>query len=148
MELSGEMGLRAIMLWGEDGKLVQGVYMPPKGIICMDVGGVIGTTFEYKKENIEGKYEVDETFNFAGKDKFRTESGKEVEVFKFKRVGFVENETIVDELWFSPQVPTYYVYAKLYAESGAVGFEAVLVDFGLEGAKPFFSQKDIEICLE
>jgi len=155
-----EMG-SYVNFWDDAGKFYQGIIYPKMGLMC--VGGEItkegffgATQFEFKKSNLEEEYEVDESLEFVGKDKFKTESGKEVEILKFKRkiqTGMEmeyeeEKEFVVEtEFWFSPQVPTYFVYGK-DIEGSKLLFEGTLVDFGLEGAKISVSKREIENCIK
>jgi len=130
------------------------------GFICgapQEVG--LGTTygsyqFEFNKGNIEEEYKVDEILEFVGKDKFKTQSGKEVDVFKYKSKTYTGMEyekgkelVLEREFWSSPQVPTYYVYGKA-VDGPVLLFEGTLLDFGLEGAKISVTQRDIEKCME
>jgi len=148
-----------VNFWDDAGKFYQGIIYPKMGLMC--VGGEIAkegsfgaTQFEFKKSNLEEEYEVDESLEFVGKDKFKTESGKEIEILKFKRkiqtgMEYEEGKEFVveTEFWFSPQVPTYFVYGK-DVEGGKLLFEGTLVDFGLEGAKISVSKREIENCIK
>ncbi len=64
------------------------------------------------KNNIKENYQVDKTYQFVDKEKIRLESGKEIEIFKYKKTGLVEEgiEYQGQELWLSGEVPTYFVY--------------------------------------
>jgi len=153
-----EMGSH-VNFWDDAGKFYQGIIYPKMGLMCaggeIDKGKSFGAgQFEFKKSNLEEEYEVDETLEFVGKDKFKTESGKEIEILKFKRkiqtgMEYEEGKEFVveTEFWFSPQVPTYFVYGK-DVEGGKLLFEGTLVDFGLEGAKISVSKRDIENCIK
>jgi len=145
-----------ISVWDDDGKSYQGMIYPGMGFLCAgEVGVSFGLAiFEFKKNNLEEEYEVDETLEFIGKDKFKTESGKEIEILKFKRkiqtgMEYEEGKEFVveTEFWFSPQVPTYFVYGK-DVEGDHLLFEGTLVDFGLEGAKISVTKRDIENCIK
>jgi hypothetical protein len=133
----------SVVFWDETGKSYQGLFMPGIGLICEGSQAVFGTSTlgvgGFKKENLEEEYKVDESLEFVGKGKFKTQSGKELEILKYK------SKTENREFWFSPQVPTYLVYAR--EGSGEIEGEIMLLDFGLEGAKISISQKDLERCL-
>ena len=148
-----------VNFWDDAGKFYQGIIYPKMGLMCaggeIDKGKSFGAgQFEFKKSNLEEEYEVDETLEFVGKDKFKTESGKEIEILKFKRkiqtgIEYEEGKEFVEEteFWFSPQVPTYFVYGK-DIEGGKLLFEGTLIDFGLEGAKISVSKREIENCIK
>ena len=144
-----EPEMRGFILWGEAGDLIQGIQADPAGCICTRM--MVTPLPQYvpaTKETIGEKYEVEERFDFIGKDRFKTESGKEVEVLKFMSAAYVKNETIIDEVWISPQVPFYFVYLTEYAKSGPVAYEVILIDFDVKGGEPYFTQEAIENCLQ
>lgn len=107
---------------------------------------------EFKKENIETDYQIEEDFSFIKKEKIKLESGKEIEVLKFKQELLFEEEGMTytgREAWFSGEVPLYFVYlAEKYKEENKEkeGPTIKLVDFDLSGATSLFTENDLKKC--
>lgn len=157
-EESSLLGIGAMLFEKEGENLAYFLQKIPKmGTLCFKEkptifsGGGPSYIEQYKKENLEKEYKVDKTeWEFVGKEKMKLESGKEIEVFKFKKEGAVEpGKKMKWELVLSGQVPTYFVFSsEVVIENGKEiqGPTVKLVDFGLEGATSAFTENDLKSC--
>jgi hypothetical protein len=99
----------------------------------------------FDKKSIEQEYEVDLTiWKFIGKENLRLNSGKNIEVFKFRMVGMLQGAKITRDLWLSSEIPTYMVLNK--ETIGDKSRSITLVNFGMEGGLPLFTDKDVNAC--
>jgi len=155
LEMTLGNGTTLILFWDEEGRYYSGILYPPGFCVGLTGEVVFGAGYlTYKKENLKEEYVVEDRLEFVGRGMFKTVSGREVEVLMFKAVTHTGMEyekgkeyIIEEEYWFSPQVPTYFVYGKR-VEAGVLHFEGLLLDFGLEGAQLKVTQRDIENCIK
>ena len=100
---------------------------------------------EFSRENLENEYEVDTSeWNFVGKEKITLESGKQIEVYKFRRETIFEGNKIINELWLSGEVPTYLVMSS--ETIGKTKRSITLINFGMDGGLPNFTNDDLKAC--
>ncbi|MEM5813190.1 MAG: hypothetical protein QXU71_02425 [Candidatus Aenigmatarchaeota archaeon] len=102
---------------------------------------------EFSTKNLENEYIVETSeWNFLGKENITLESGKRIEVYKFRRETTFEGNRIVNDLWLSGEVPTYLVM-----NSEIIGNKRRLINltnFGMDGGLPNFSDNDLKACSE
>lgn len=100
---------------------------------------------EFSTKNLENEYIVKTSeWNFLGKETITLESGKRIEVYKFRRETTFEGNRIVNDLWLSGEVPTYLVM-----DSETIGDNRRLInltDFGMDGGLPNFTDNDLKAC--
>ncbi|MEM5881792.1 MAG: hypothetical protein QXR71_04410 [Candidatus Aenigmatarchaeota archaeon] len=102
---------------------------------------------EFSTKNLENEYTVKTSeWSFIGKENITLESGKKIEVYKFRRETAFEGNKIVNDLWLSGEVPTYLVL-----NSETIGDKrrvANLTNFGMDGGLPNFNNEDLKACSE
>ena len=100
---------------------------------------------EFSRKNLENEYSVDTSeWNFVSKENITLESGKRIEVYKFRRETIFEGNKIINELWLSGEVPTYLVMNSETIDKTKRSI--TLTNFGMDGGLPNFTKDDLKAC--
>lgn len=133
------------MLFGKEG---EGSYYLAKikgaPTLCMSekISGYEDVPEYFDRKSLESEYKVDlTTWQFVGEDEITLESGKKIKVYKFK---IDRGSYGTQDLWLSPEVPTYLVLNRETIEG--VSRSITLTNFGMDGGLPNFTDEDLKSC--